>query len=445
MRSSFFDYYRPTIEEFAALWSRGTFVIDANVLLNLYRYPKDASSDLLAALSKLQERLWMPYQAALEYQENRLIVIGEQISKYDGVRKVLNDVPNSLKAGLDKLQIKKRHSSINADQLLETISKTLSEFKAQLDELEREQLGVTGPDTLRDEIDRLFAGRIGAPPANQEELEEIYKTGTERYANEIPPGYLDDKEGSHRHHDLSFSRKFGDLVIWEELIKCARSRDQKDVVLVTDDDKSDWWSVVESRGKKTIGPRRELIEEIRKRAGVDVFYMYSSEGFLTYAKEYLGTELKAASIHQVRDVSRRARNPRQMKIMGRHAVDTVIRWLKTLFGDEQVVSQPGYPDIIVNRQGGKVLGFEVQYIWDRAEMRRRTSPKFFELLMSRAQTHHIPITLVFIAPDHRLASELEQTLEITQSPLVYTIGTVTDLDGAATFSAIYGTNPVDLL
>jgi hypothetical protein len=110
MLGPFFGFYYPTPDQFQELWDKALFALDANVLLNLYRYPKSASSDLLGALGKVKDRLWLPHQAALEYQINRLAVISEQISKYEDVRKILKSVPNSLKADLDKLQRRQRHA-----------------------------------------------------------------------------------------------------------------------------------------------------------------------------------------------------------------------------------------------------------------------------------------------------------------------------------------------
>jgi hypothetical protein len=97
MRQTFAGYYRISAKQFETLWRECVFVLDANVLLNLYRYPRDASADLISAFTKVRERLWVPYQAGLEYQENRLAVIAEQVSKFDEVRSVLTESQNALR------------------------------------------------------------------------------------------------------------------------------------------------------------------------------------------------------------------------------------------------------------------------------------------------------------------------------------------------------------
>ncbi len=110
MRSAFPSYYRLSDAELSRLWQDCLFVLDANVLLNLYRYSKEASEDLIQVLRRISERLWIPHQVALEYQRNRLGVIAEQVKTYDKVSKVLGKVKDNLRAELDQLQLEKRHS-----------------------------------------------------------------------------------------------------------------------------------------------------------------------------------------------------------------------------------------------------------------------------------------------------------------------------------------------
>ena len=78
MRTTFLGYYRFTEEEFSTLWKDCLFVLDANVILNLYRYSKNTSDVLLNILKGISERLWLPHQIAFEYQDNRLETIAGQ-------------------------------------------------------------------------------------------------------------------------------------------------------------------------------------------------------------------------------------------------------------------------------------------------------------------------------------------------------------------------------
>ena len=75
MKQYFHGYYKPTDEDFDAIWNEATIVVDANVLLNLYTYSAATSQEVLTLLSEFDERLWLPHQVALEYHENRYGII----------------------------------------------------------------------------------------------------------------------------------------------------------------------------------------------------------------------------------------------------------------------------------------------------------------------------------------------------------------------------------
>lgn len=71
---------------------------------------------------------------------------------------------------------------------------------------------------------------------------------------------------------------------------------QKDVILVTDERKADWWWKL--KDGRMIGPRQELIEEIKIHASVD-FHMYSSERFLTFGQTYLKEQIDQKALDEI--------------------------------------------------------------------------------------------------------------------------------------------------
>ena len=77
MRDLFPGFYRPSEEEFHRVWHEGIFVLDTNVLLNLYRYPEEARNEFLNLMGNISNRLWIPNQVGLQFQQNRLSVIAE--------------------------------------------------------------------------------------------------------------------------------------------------------------------------------------------------------------------------------------------------------------------------------------------------------------------------------------------------------------------------------
>jgi hypothetical protein len=302
MQKLFPSYYAHSAIELKELWNNCFFAFDSSVLLNLYRFPMGASSDFLKVLGHLKDRLWLPHQVALEFQRNRSRVRFEQVARFGAVFAALERVQSGLKADLEKLQLKKRHSSIDPDFLLIEVSGALSPVRSRLEALQQEQEEALQADPVHDAIVALFEGRIGAS-LSPEETQKVFTEGAIRYRHKRPPGYMDqdkakEAEAIYYFESHPMEAQYGDLLVWMQLIAEAKRRSAKDVIFVTDDDKEDWW--LEYSGK-TVGPRRELIDEVRISANVERFHMYNSERFMEYAKEHLGVAVQSASIAEIRE------------------------------------------------------------------------------------------------------------------------------------------------
>ncbi len=370
MKNHMIGFYRPSDDEFQAIWNTATFVLDANVLLNLYRYPAKASQDLLGALSKLSDRLWLPYHAALEYQRNRLVVVAEQKKRFADVRNLIEETTTNLSSQFSKLQLNKRHSSIDVDEFLGGLESLTKLFLEKLAKLEEAQRNVSDEDKMRNAIDILLSGKIGTLEFDQNALDDIYKRGEIRYAVEMPPGYIDQKKEkssdpeSFQYGGLLYKRKFGDLILWQQIISHAKAKTIKCLVLLTDDEKDDWWWTVDSQGKKRIGPRPELVEEIMREGEVDLFYMYNSEQFLKYSKQYLQAEVSDESISQVREIRLTRSSPRSFEDIRRFAYEAeeaVFEWLRSLHPSSQIERNKfGFPDFIVYNEDNQRIGYELK-------------------------------------------------------------------------------------
>lgn len=180
-------------------------------------------------------------------------------------------------------------------------------MSTEIDGFKEMSMDINSLDTIREKIDELFYGKIGKAPKNQEEIDKITKEGAIRYKYRIPPGFRDNKkdlnedESSHnKHENVYYERKYGDLIIWKQIIKHAKESGLTDIIFITDDNKSDWWL---KKSGKTIGARPELINEITEEANVERFHMYTMENFLSYANEKMGAKVEEEVIQEVRNIS----------------------------------------------------------------------------------------------------------------------------------------------
>jgi hypothetical protein len=317
---------------------------------------------LLAVLDTLADKIWIPHQVALEFYRNRLTVIGEQIKRFSDVKKLVTDSHQTLVKNLNSLELKKRHSVIDPAPLLAGYQLALEDFQKSLDNLLSSQQKLTGSDHLRDRIEALFSGKVGEPINSQEELALLYKQADERFKLKIPPGYMDDgkdEKGSDEYLSggLIHKRKYGDFVLWNQLLSYAKRADKKSIIFITDDTKEDWWWQLDVNGEKTIGPRPELRDEAKRIGGVDALLMYGSETFLKYAAKLLEAEITVEALDEVREVSSLPPAGFNQFNKALLAVHAVISWAKTRYSDfEYPVNN--YLDFVA-KHGRYSCGFEV--------------------------------------------------------------------------------------
>jgi hypothetical protein len=288
VKAEFPGYFPISEKASQSAWKDGVFSFDASVLLDLYRYSDDTRQELLKLLKSLGNRLWITRQAAQEFLDGRLAVIISQSKKYEENITALDALEASYKSSRGHPFLTKELLA-ESEALFKKLRAYLNGKKSQLDQLSTK-------DSIQEEIARLLSGRIGKG-FSAKRLQEIFAAGEDRYKNKIPPGYEDGKkpEGSNR---------FGDLVIWLELIEKVRN-EKKMLTFVTADEKEDWWRI--SRGK-TIGPRPELVAELREQAGVDL-QMFSPDRFMTVAAEKLAQDVTPAAIQEVKEVRKSAITP----------------------------------------------------------------------------------------------------------------------------------------
>ncbi|AFZ25639.1 hypothetical protein Cylst_3496 [Cylindrospermum stagnale PCC 7417] len=289
MRDLFPGYYQPTEEEFAELWKECIFSFDTNVLLHIYRYSPKTRERLFDILQKLQERIWIPHQVAYEIHKNRLTVISYQSGAYKEIQTILD---KNLSIGTLKEQLfknYKRHPFIDVNQVIESIERVIKKVVDDLQTTKQAHPNFLKNDELWDKLIDIINGKIGQPNS-KDRLKDIYKDSEQRFKDLTPPGYEDA-------NDKKAPDKYGDVVLWRQLIDYAKS-ERKPIIFVTDDDKEDWWL---KHDRKIISPRPELVQEMLTEADVK-FYMYSSDRFLDYAQEFLNLSEQPDVIEEAREI-----------------------------------------------------------------------------------------------------------------------------------------------
>lgn len=258
------------------LWENAVFVFDTNTLLDLYRIPRNSANSIIDAIDRISDRIWLPKQVALEFGKNRYGVIYDNADKFNingKLVKARDEFINKCKAEVrDRDSIKKL-----ADKIDGWIKKQQQDDKRIIDPY---------TDDLLDQILDLFDNKVGEG-LSAEELSIIEKDGVVRYKNKIPPGYRDGAKND--------NNEFGDLIIWKEIIQYSKEN-QKDILLVTQDAKDDWWHIVNGR---TVGPRYELREEFWKETNQQI-YFYSLNTFLEISSANDGVEIDPLIINELK-------------------------------------------------------------------------------------------------------------------------------------------------
>lgn len=291
MKDLFPGHFKESDKNIRDVWETSLFVFDANILLNLYRYSDTTRNEFLRILDKVKDRVWLPHRAAEEYLNNRLSVIDQQERSYD-------DTVKSIETLKRDLENARQHPFVSKG-IMKKVSSLFDELCSELKDNKSVHTNRINSDDIKDSIARIFENSVGHP-YEKEKLEQLIVEGEQRYTQKIPPGF---KDGSKSGDSEVFSekcRKYGDLIVWTQVIDKA-TEINKGVVLVTDDKKEDWWEKFKG---KTVGPRPELVKEFKDRTN-QMFHMYQADRFLELARENLGEKVSEEIVEEIREVRRR--------------------------------------------------------------------------------------------------------------------------------------------
>lgn len=283
MKDTFKGYYRPTDAEFQKLWKDALVSVDANVLLDLFRFSTATSDALFGILRSVDSRLWLPHEAALEYHRNLPSVLEKGAAECREVLKALDELEKRL--GLAEPHKKRTPPHVGPKEL-KKFAGAKKALSVEIEISEKALLSQLADHPLKEKIALLFKGRVGQTLTTTE-FDQLWKDGKDRYARRQPPGFSDAAKPE--------PARYGDLVLWRELLKHCKSSNA-DLILVTNDQKEDWFQIV---GSRRLGPRPELIEEFHRETGRR-FYLYSVASFMELANKFLKAGVPKDAIDEAR-------------------------------------------------------------------------------------------------------------------------------------------------
>lgn len=284
MRKTFAGWYAKSPDQLQTLWDAALIVPDTNILLHLLRHSPDVRAQLTDVFERKETSLWIPYQVGIEFQRRRLDVQQHALDAYDRLGTDLTKFANQAKDAINQYRA---HPVIDIERELSALDVYKDDFQQRISAAKAQHSAEEFNASFA-KVTELFDGKVGSKPSI-ERIAAIHKEGNDRYAKKIPPGFEDAKKAA------DGGDKFGDLVIWMEMIEKAKA-DKRPIIFVTDDGKSDWWHI--HRGKK-MGPHPALIEEFLTVTGQE-FHIYELLQFLRYAAG-TGSQIKEASVQKIAD------------------------------------------------------------------------------------------------------------------------------------------------
>ena len=281
-------------------------VFDTNSLLNVFRFTPEASKEYFEIIQSIQDKIYIPYLVALEFHfhKSEALLLNEI-----NVTKFKNDFSKNWNTV--KLEaVKTLFSSLSYRN--DKDNKELNTYLSDLlnsKELDIENKLVEKISSISKNQTNIFNALVEIMQSKtgerytQDTIIDIEKEGEERYKNEIPPGFNDaNKKLSRSYNGIKYQQKFGDLIIWKDIINKARNDKIKNVIFVTSDGKRDSKTDlnhktcvgIDGNGKnkyQIIGPRIELIEEMKNETGADFYLMDELEFMKQFSQEEVSSRV----------------------------------------------------------------------------------------------------------------------------------------------------------
>jgi hypothetical protein len=94
--------------------------------------------------------------------------------------------------------------------------------------------------------------------------------------------------------------RFGDYIVWRQLLDQVRTVKATSLIFATDDSSDDWWW---RHDGKTIGPHPSLVHEAQREANCHA-YLYRGDQFINYGTKHFGLKADQKLIDEAATIRR---------------------------------------------------------------------------------------------------------------------------------------------
>lgn len=288
LTTDFQGYYRPAPETWTAAYTAGTVVLDTNALLDLYRLSPRARDELLAVLTAMRDRLFVPHQVATEFHRRRIDAVAARQGEFAQSLTELQEIHGRAKSLVRRAAHRAHGGDADAADVLTAVADAVDRVAGFLEavseeyDLDPDELTAAGSDPVLARLEAILKDRVGRRPA-AEVLKADLAEGARRAKDGLPPGFKDAGKKDN---------PFGDYLWWAEALRHAVAAPKPVLLVCNDVAKGDW--TYELRGFR-IGPHPALVDEMRSAAGADLLLCTTSQ-LLSHAAAALQVEVSDSTL-----------------------------------------------------------------------------------------------------------------------------------------------------
>jgi hypothetical protein len=300
--SDFVEYQNLDKEDAAEPVDGTIYAIDTNVLLNLYKYSRKNADQVIGALTKMSNVLFVPHQTLHEFW-SRLEDVRKGDHHGEAAGKVGTasaDVKRTVETWLSRTGLSRATVGVasNIQDSLDEMLKATARLQDIINETQQESaLGSSG---IIEALENILRGRVGPTP-DPETRQHLLEVFRRRVADGIPPGNRDAELKNGK-----TDKAAGDFLIWRQCLDEARRRKDDegrvfDLTLITNDLKDDW--VRDGGGSRPLA-HRLLLREYAEQVG-GVFRIATFLNLLDTASDHFGATVSEEARAQVEEVNRK--------------------------------------------------------------------------------------------------------------------------------------------